>query len=41
MIEAHAEKEVSRVVTDGVIDVPGTTMVDKIHYMKTDGKALR
>ncbi len=41
MVEAHAEGEVGRVVTNGVLDVPGETMVDKLHYMNSDGDALR
>lgn len=41
MVEAHAEGEVGRVVTGGIIDVPGTTMVEKLNYMNTDGDDLR
>ncbi len=41
MVEAHAEGEVGRVVTAGILDVPGTTMVDKLRYMNGDGDALR
>lgn len=41
MVEAHAEGEVGRVVTGGIIDVPGSTMVEKLHYMNGEGDALR
>lgn len=41
MIEAHAEGEVGRVVTGGIVDIPGATMVDKLHYMNSEGDALR
>ena len=41
MVEAHAEGEVGRVVTGGVINIPGNTMVDKLVYMNSDGDDLR
>ena len=41
MVEAHAEGEVGRVVTGGIIDVPGSTMIEKLHYMNGEGDALR
>ena len=41
MIEAHAEGEVGRIVTAGIIDVPGESMVDKLQYMNSDGDDLR
>ncbi len=41
MVEAHAEGEVGRVVTGGILDVPGATMIDKLRYMNSDGDALR
>ncbi len=41
MIEAHAEGEVGRVVTGGIVDVPGATMIEKLHYMNNDGDQLR
>ena len=41
MVEAHAEGEVGRVVTGGILDVPGETMVDKLGYMNGNGDALR
>ena len=41
MIEAHAEGEVGRIITSGVIDIPGATMVEKLDYMNTEGDDLR
>ncbi len=41
MVEAHAEGEVGRIVTSGIIDIPGSTMVEKLNYMNTDGDGLR
>ena len=41
MIEAHAEGEVGRVVTGGVIDVPGATMLDKLHHLNEVDDSLR
>ena len=32
-VGAHAEGEVGRVVTGGVTDIPGATMLDKLHYL--------
>jgi proline racemase len=33
IVGAHAEGEVGRVVTGGVLDVPGATMLDKMRYL--------
>ena len=41
MIEAHAEGEVGRIVTGGVIDVPGKTMLDKMNYINNVDDSLR
>ena len=41
MVEAHAEGEVGRVVTGGVIDVPGATMADKLTYINEADDSLR
>lgn len=41
MVEAHAEGEVGRVVTGGIMDVPGTSMIEKLSYMNTEGNELR
>jgi len=42
MIEAHAEGEAGRVVTGGVLDVPGATMLDKmVHINEVDDSIRR
>ncbi len=41
MIEAHAEGEVGRIVTGGVIDLPGKTMLDKMNYINQVDDSLR
>lgn len=41
MVEAHAEGEVGRVVTGGVVEVPGASMADKLTWMNGPGTALR
>ncbi len=41
VVGAHAEGEIGRVVTAGVIDLPGTTMREKQLNLQTDNDALR
>lgn len=41
MVEAHAEGEVGRVVTGGVLDVPGATIMDKLTYLNDTDDSLR
>jgi proline racemase len=41
MIEAHAEGEVGRVVTGGLIDLPGETMLDKMTYLNEVDDSFR
>ena len=41
MVEAHAEGEVGRIVTGGVIDIPGATMADKLRYLNEIDDSLR
>lgn len=41
MVEAHAEGEVGRVVTGGVIDVPGKTIADKLRHINEVDDSLR
>ncbi|MCP4432173.1 MAG: proline racemase family protein [Gammaproteobacteria bacterium] len=41
MIEAHAEGEVGRIVTGGVVDLPGQTMLDKMNYINQVDDSLR
>lgn len=37
----HAEGEIGRVITGGVLDVPGTTMLDKMRYMNEQDDSIR
>ncbi len=41
LVEAHAEGEVGRVVTGGVVDVPGRTMLEKMTYLNEVDDSLR
>src|SRR4051794_39632980 len=40
-VDAHAEGEPSRIVVGGVLDVPGTTMLEKMRHLEHEGDALR
>jgi proline racemase len=41
LVEAHAEGEVGRIVTGGVIDVPGVTIADKLKHLNEVDDSLR
>ena len=41
MVDAHAEGEVGRVVTGGILGVPGGSMLDRLRWFNTHGHALR
>jgi len=41
MVEAHAEGEVGRIVTGGVINIPGKTMLDKMNHINQVDDSLR
>lgn len=41
VVGAHAEGEVGKVVTGGVVDVPGKTMFDKKRHLETKADGLR
>ncbi len=41
VVHAHAEGEVGRVITGGVLDVPGATMFDKKCYLERENDDLR
>ena len=41
VVGAHAEGEIGRVITAGVIDLPGATMREKLRYLQTENDALR
>lgn len=41
MVEAHAEGEVGRIVTGGVLDVPGRTIAEKLRHINEVDDSLR
>jgi proline racemase len=41
VVGAHAEGEIGRVITGGVIDVPGATMLDKMRHLNVSDDVLR
>ena len=41
MVEAHAEGEVGRVITSGVLDIPGSTMLEKMQYINEVDDSVR
>ena len=41
MVEAHAEREVGRVITGGVLDIPGKSMLDKMNTLNQGDDTLR
>jgi proline racemase len=41
VVEAHAEGEIGRVITGGVVTVPGRTMLDKMRHLNTDDDEIR
>ena len=40
-VDAHAAGEPGRVIVGGVLDVPGTSMFDKMEWLATNGDGLR
>ncbi len=40
-VDAHAEGEPSRIIVGGVLDVPGTTMLEKAGWLEREGDWLR
>ena len=40
-VDAHIGGEVSRVITGGVIDLPGKTMSEKLHHINNVDDSLR
>jgi proline racemase len=40
-VDAHAEGEPSRIIVGGVLDVPGTTMLEKMQHLEREGDELR
>lgn len=41
LIDVHCEGEIGKVITSGVIDIPGTTMLDKMNYINEVDDSLR
>ncbi len=41
VVGCHAEGEVGKVVTGGIVDVPGDTMFDKKRYLESHADGLR
>lgn len=40
-VDVHCEGEIGRVITGGVLNVPGATMADKLHHLNTVDDGLR
>ncbi len=40
-VDTHACGEPARVIVGGVLDVPGTTMFEKMRYLETEADELR
>ena len=41
MVDVHCEGEVGKVITGGVLDIPGKTMLDKMNYINEVDDSLR
>ncbi|MEH6812878.1 MAG: proline racemase family protein [Motiliproteus sp.] len=41
VLGVHAEGEIGRVITGGVLDIPGKTMMDKMNYLNTEDDSIR
>jgi len=41
LVDVHCAGEIGRVVTGGIMDVPGKTMADKLHHINTVDDSLR
>ncbi len=41
LVEAHAEGEVGKVITGGVVDIPGATMLEKMDHLNQVDDSLR
>jgi proline racemase len=40
-VDVHCAGEIGRVITGGVLNIPGATMADKLHYLNTVDDSLR
>lgn len=41
LVDVHCEGEVGKVITGGVLDIPGSTMLDKMNYINEVDDSLR
>ncbi len=41
VVHVHAEGEVGRVITGGVLDLPGATVAEKQRHLEAENDALR
>ena len=41
LVDVHCEGEIGKVITGGVIDIPGKTMLDKMNYINEVDDGLR
>ena len=41
LVDVHCEGEIGKVITGGVIDIPGKTMLDKMNYINEVDDSLR
>lgn len=41
LVDVHCEGEVGKVITSGVLDIPGATMLDKMNYINNVDDSLR
>lgn len=40
-MDVHCAGEIGRVITGGVLNLPGTTMAEKLHHLNTVDDSLR
>ena len=40
-VDVHCEGEIGRVITGGVLNIPGATMAEKLHHLNTVDDGLR
>lgn len=40
-VDVHCEGEIGRVITGGVLNIPGATMADKLHHLNSGQDAIR
>ena len=40
-VDVHCEGEIGRVITGGVLNIPGATMAEKLHHLNAVDDGLR